>query len=196
MSFDHILINLKRELIRTFAVTDEWFDREHPLRCFKPSSGGWSINEVLEHVMLTNHYLLILIEKGADKALRASSTTSVSGLQLENYSLVNPAMLEIAQPDAFTWERPEHHQPTGQTPMQEVRRTMRDQLEQYLYILDLLPNGEGILHRTTMSVNNLGKLDVYQYLYFLALHAQRHIQQMNKVEQEFNMSPVAPLLSL
>jgi hypothetical protein len=146
--------------------------------------------------MLTNHYLLILIEKGADKALRASSTTSVSGLQLENYSLVNPAMLEIAQPDAFTWERPEHHQPTGQTPMQEVRRTMRDQLEQYLYILDLLPNGEGILHRTTMSVNNLGKLDVYQYLYFLALHAQRHIQQMNKVEQEFNMSPVAPLLSL
>jgi hypothetical protein len=196
MSFDHILINLKRELIRTFAVTDEWFDRAHPLRCFKPSSGGWSINEVLEHVMLTNHYLLILIEKGADKALRASVTTSVSGLQLENYSLVNPAMLEIAQPDAFTWERPEHHQPTGQTPVQEVRRTMRDQLEQYLYILDLLPNGEGILHRTTMSVNNLGKLDVYQYLYFLALHAQRHIQQMNKVEQEFNMSPVAPLLSL
>jgi hypothetical protein len=36
-----------------------------------------------------------------------------------------------------------------------------------------------------MSVNNLGKLDVYQYLYFLSLHAQRHLQQMNKIEEEF-----------
>ena len=70
MTFENIHINLKRELIRTFAVMDEWFDKEHPLRCYKPSSGGWSVNEVLEHVMLTNHFLLILIEKGTVKALQ------------------------------------------------------------------------------------------------------------------------------
>ena len=70
MTFENIHINLKRELIRTFAVVDEWFDKGHPLRCYKPSSGGWSVNEVLEHVMLTSHFLLIIIEKGTVKALQ------------------------------------------------------------------------------------------------------------------------------
>ena len=36
-----------------------------------------------------------------------------------------------------------------------------------------------------MTVNDLGKIDVYQYLYFLAQHAKRHVGQMEKVEAEF-----------
>jgi hypothetical protein len=42
-----------------------------------------------------------------------------------------------------------------------------------------------------MSVNNLGKLDVYQYIYFLSLHAERHLQQLKKIEEEFRASSVA-----
>lgn len=185
MTLEHILINLKRDLIRTFAVMDEWFDKEHTLRSYKPSSGGWSVNEVLEHVMLTNYFLLIIIEKGRVKALRKSETLSKADMVPENYSLSNPALLEIARPSAFEWQRPEHHQPSGQRSLYEIRREIRYQLEQCLITLELLPNGEGVLHQTTMSVNNLGKLDVYQYLYFLSLHAQRHLQQMSKIEEEF-----------
>jgi hypothetical protein len=185
MPLEHILSNLKRELIRTFAVMDEWFDKEHPLRHYKPSSGGWSVNEVLEHVMLTNHYLQIIIEKGTEKALRKRQTISGVDILPENYSLSNPALLEISQPDAFVWQRPEHHQPSGQRSLHEIRREIRNQLDLCLITLELLPNGEGVLHQTAMSVNNLGKLDVYQYLYFLSLHAQRHVQQMKKIEQEY-----------
>jgi hypothetical protein len=184
MPLEEILINLKRELIRTFAVVDEWFDRDHPLPCYKPSNGGWCINEVLEHVMLTNQFLLILIEKGRTKALKKSQSISFADMVPQRYTLSNPALLEIAQPDAFVWQRPEHHQPTGQRHMNEVRREIRNQLDECLVTLELLPNGEGILHQTTMSVNNLGRLDVYQYVYFLSLHAQRHIQQMKKIEKE------------
>lgn len=184
MPLEHILINLNRELIRTFAVMDEWFDKGHPLCCYKPSSGGWSVNEVLEHVMLTNHYLLVLIKKGREKALRKVTTLSSSAIVPENYSLSNPALLEIAQPKAFAWQRPEHHQPTGLRPMHEIRREIRNQLNECLFTLELLPNGEGVLHQTTMSVNNLGKLDVYQYVYFLSLHAQRHLHQMKEIENE------------
>lgn len=36
-----------------------------------------------------------------------------------------------------------------------------------------------------MTVNNLGKIDVYQYIYFLAMHAQRHVEQMEKIETEW-----------
>src|SRR5688572_24867216 len=185
MTFENIHTNLKRELIRTFAVMDEWFDKGHPLRCYKPSSGGWSVNEVLEHVMLTNHFLLILIEKGTVKALQKYDPASNADLVPSNYSLSSPALQEIANPKAFPWQRPEHHQPTGQSSIHEVRREVRNQLDRCLITLDLLPNGEGVLHHTSMSVNGLGKLDVYQYVNFLSLHAQRHLRQMEKVEEEF-----------
>ncbi|MBP7554952.1 MAG: hypothetical protein KA821_01715, partial [Chitinophagaceae bacterium] len=51
--------------------------------------------------------------------------------------------------------------------------------------LHSMPNGEGIVYKTTMTVNNLGKIDVYQYIYFLAQHASRHITQMQKMQNEF-----------
>lgn len=191
MTPEHILINLKRELIRTLAVVDEWFDSDPALLQYRPASGGWTVSEVLEHITLTNHYLLIIIEKGSEKALRRKNELTEPFAIPASYTLSNPDLLAIAQPDAFSWQRPEHHQPTGQKLLCEVRRTLRDQLDQCLVTLELLPHGEGILHHTTMSVNNLGKLDVYQYLYFLALHAQRHIHQLKKIGQEYTAPSVA-----
>jgi hypothetical protein len=47
----------------------------------------------------------------------------------------------------------------------------------------LLSNGEGALYKTTMSVNSLGKIDVYEYIYFLAQHGRRHIGQMEAMEK-------------
>jgi hypothetical protein len=47
-------------------------------------------------------------------------------------------------------------------------------------LLNKIQNGEGVLQTTMMSVNNLGKIDVYSYLYFLAKHAERHVSQMQK----------------
>jgi hypothetical protein len=51
--------------------------------------------------------------------------------------------------------------------------------------LDQLKNGEGVLHKTMMSVNKLGKIDVYHFIYFLVQHAKRHIGQMEKIKGEF-----------
>ena len=185
MLLEQTLKNLKRELIRTFAVVDEWFDREHPLRCHHPFPGAWNINEVLEHIMLTNHYLLIIIDNGRTMALRKSQSGLVTNEFPDNYSLESKAMLQVADPDAFPWQRPNHHQPTGRIGLHEVRREIRNQLNKCLITLDYLPNGEGILHQTTVNVNNLGELDVYQYLYFVTLHAQRHLRQMEKIEASF-----------
>jgi hypothetical protein len=184
MPLYNTLINLRRELIRTFAVVDEWFDKEYSLRSFKPPSGGWSINEVLEHIMLTNHFLFVLIDKGKTKALKKREILAASFVVPEHYSLENRALVEVSDPNLWPWHRPEHHQPLGQRSMFDVRREIRDHLDRCLITLEELPNGEGTLHQTTMSVNNLGKLDVYQYVYFLALHAQRHLRQMERIEVE------------
>ena len=58
-----------------------------------------------------------------------------------------------------------------------------------------MPNGEGVLYQTTMSVNNLGKIDVYEYIYFLARHAQRHLEQMERNERELKGLPTTPRIN-
>jgi hypothetical protein len=39
-----------------------------------------------------------------------------------------------------------------------------------------------------MSVNNLGKIDLYQWLYFLAQHSRWHLQQMAMNERLFSQT--------
>ncbi|MBC7864438.1 MAG: DinB family protein, partial [Bacteroidia bacterium] len=64
MDIKSIIREISESLASTFAEIDIWFSKEEDLRNYKPKSGGWNINEVLEHIALTNHFLLILIEKG------------------------------------------------------------------------------------------------------------------------------------
>ncbi|HEX8658695.1 MAG TPA: hypothetical protein VF690_14210, partial [Hymenobacter sp.] len=59
------------------------------------------------------------------------------------------------------------------------------QLGQCEKILQQLPNGEGVLYRITMSVNDLGKINVYELVYFLAKHAERHLTQIEQVAVEY-----------
>ena len=76
-------------------------------------------------------------------------------------------------------------EPKGEKESAAVRLLMKEQLQECLEYLSLLSGGEGVLYKTTMTVNNLGKIDVYEYLYFLAKHVERHIEQMKKVENEY-----------
>ena len=78
-------------------------------------------------------------------------------------------------------------EPNGEKTLLEVRQQLKEQLQQCLGYLDALKDGEGILYKTKMSVNDLGKIDVYEYIYFLAQHGQRHITEMTKNENEFMM---------
>jgi hypothetical protein len=42
-----------------------------------------------------------------------------------------------------------------------------------------------------MSVNELGKLNVYEYVYFLTQHARRHLTQMQDNHAEWLATPLA-----
>src|SRR4051812_4318200 len=184
MDIKPIIKEISESLKSTFSEIDLWFGREENLRNHKPASGGWNINEVLEHIALTNHFLLILIEKGTKKALQ-----NVNDLDLEkeltSYEFHKDKLTEIGLHKSFNWMRPEHMEPKGEKSLPEVRKQLKEQLNQCLNYLDTMKNGEGALYKTTMSVNALGKIDVYEYIYFLAQHGQRHITQMKKNENEF-----------
>ena len=79
-------------------------------------------------------------------------------------------------------------EPTGVPSPAEVRARLRGQVVECLDLLGQLGQGEGALCRVRMSVNGLGKIDLYQWLYFLAQHARRHLQQMQAVAQEFRQA--------
>ena len=52
---------VRESVIRAFAALDSWFDQPADVRALRPANGGWTIDEVLEHVTLTNHYLLLVM---------------------------------------------------------------------------------------------------------------------------------------
>ena len=162
-----------------------WFDKPLELRAYKPQNGGWSIDEILEHITLTNHFLLIIINKGTDKALRNIHNLSIEN-ELNNYTFHRDRLDEVGLHKSFPWMRPEHMEPTGRASHEELKQLLKEQLATCLNSLHLLRNGEGLLYKTTMSVNNLGKIDVYEYIYFLAQHQKRHLIQMQKNEIAFS----------
>lgn len=172
-------------LLATFEEIDTWFEQPEALRIYKPRHGGWSVNEILEHIGLTSHFLLILIEKGTNKALQNAQRLDLQEA-LQQYSFHRDQLTEVGLYQSFTWIRPEHMEPAGGKTQAEVRSRLKEQVTQCLDCLERLKHGEGVLYKTTMSVNNLGKIDVYEYIYFLAQHGARHIVQMQKVADEFN----------
>ena len=184
MKIQDLISEIKTFLNSTFISIDKWFNKESQLRAYKPMNGGWSINEILEHIGLTNHFLLILIEKGTNKALQNVHKLDLQ-TELKNYQFHREKLNEVGQHNSFTWIRPEHMEPKAKKTQNEIRQQLKDQVAQCINCLDKLKNGEGVLYKTTMTVNSLGKINVYEYIYFLAQHGQRHITQMLKNEMEF-----------
>ncbi|MGI4759437.1 MAG: hypothetical protein ACRYF0_01930 [Janthinobacterium lividum] len=115
---------------------------------------------MLNQTALTNHYLLILIEKGANKALANTQSRDLL-TELTDYRFPQEKLAAIGTLHAFSWTRPEHLElRTHPRSQQAVRQHLHDQLLQLLDCLNRLAQGEGLLYQTTMSVNGLGKLNV------------------------------------
>ena len=155
------------------------FTKKH----YRPADQGWTIAEILEHIALTSHYLLILIDKGADKALRNVQGRVLSD-ELDGFDYQLDRLSAIGRHKSFPWVRPEHMEPKGEKSELDIQAQLISQLQRCLHQLDKLKEGEGLLYETTMTVNELGKLNVYEYIYFLSQHAERHLQQMEENRAE------------
>ena len=180
-----IIERIKDESIRTFDDLFYWFSCDDKLLDHSPANGGWTIRQILEHISLTNHFLLILIRKGTTKSIEIANNTEYSNLLID-YDLDWDKLKLIGEHRSFEWNRPQHMEPTSKIPLIEVKEKLFDQKQELLSLLKQIPNGEGVLYKTMMSVNNLGKIDVYHYLYFLVQHIKRHLIQMTKVKLEFD----------
>ena len=179
-----VIARINDEMIQTFDEVFNWFECNSDLLVYKPNNNGWTVAQILEHITLTNHFLMLLIRKGINKAIEKSQKVDVNEI-IDGYDLNWNALKAIGEHQSFEWNRPAHMEPLGARSMIEVKEMMLQQLGECVALLHLIKNGEGVLHTTTMSVNGLGKIDVYHYLYFLVQHARRHLTQMEKNKSEF-----------
>lgn len=184
MKLEHYIQEIQLHLITTHAKVFKWFDEDARVKDYRPLDQGWTISEILEHIALTSHFLLILIDKGTAKALRNVKQLSLSEVSA-NFDYELGKMNEIGVHKSFDWVRPEHMEPTGEKTEWQIKDEMVTQINRCLKYLEQLKNGEGLLYETTMTVNGLGKINVYEYIYFLSKHAERHIQQMAENKEEF-----------
>ena len=182
MSHEQTTRVVRDTLCSVFGQVDAWFDQPEELRRFKPASGGWSPEQVLEHVTLTNRFLMLTLGKWvgiAEQHARRGDAIPQGESDLER-------LLVIGERASFGWIRPEHMEPTGAPISSEVRANLHRQLGECLIQLERLDGGVGALCRVTMTVNALGKIDLYQWLFFLSQHARRHLQQLAAIEAEFS----------
>jgi hypothetical protein len=180
MPYQTTLYRVRETLHTTFAKIEPYFELPEEQRDFRPEPDEWSINEILEHITLTSHFLLIVIRNSRVKVLRRAATQPILDGESDLDALAN-----IGHPDAFPWIRPEHMEPSRDKLIDAVRHTMLEQKRDCFAILDQIANGEGSLHKVRMSVQNLGKLDMYQWLYFLAQHAQRHSIEIERIRAKW-----------
>ena len=61
---------IKIHLINTHSEILNWFNEDEKLKKYQPNHKGWTINEILEHIALTSHFLLIFVDKGTNKAIK------------------------------------------------------------------------------------------------------------------------------
>jgi hypothetical protein len=167
---------VKDALALTFSDLDAWFERplgELELRPGYP--GAWSCLEHLEHIGLVNHFLLLTIRKGCAKALKRAGHEPAP----EGQSELAP-LFPIADPDAFPWPPPSHMLPAGGREPAQLRALLRSQGSTCLELLAGMPRGEGRLCTVRMSVQGLGRLDMYQWLFFLAQHGRYHLALLGR----------------
>jgi hypothetical protein len=62
----------------------------------------------------------------------------------------------IGEHKSFEWNRPSHMEPTGEISLSEVKVKLDKQLNESMDFLEQLKNGEGVLYKTTMTVDRLG----------------------------------------
>lgn len=184
MNIHNYIQTIQAHLIQTHSKVLDWFKESPELKSYRPEDGGWTISEILEHIALTSHFLLILIDKATGKALRNVKELSLEDL-MSDFEFDLTKIDEIGIHKSFGWVRPEHMEPTGTKSEWEIKNELITQVTRCLNQLDKLRNGEGLLYKTTMTVNDLGKINVYEYIFFLSKHAERHIQQMEENRVEF-----------
>lgn len=179
-NIETILRTIERELIRTYAVLDAWFDEDPGVLQYLPAGGGRCCSQMLEQLLHANGNLLSSIEMACREARKRAAEAAVAHTtDWSRYTLLEAIAHERCMHTlyaAVATETLSHN---------AVRSGMRGQLGICLDHLDTLCHGEGTLYKTTLPIQEPLTLDVYQHLYFLAHFGRSHVAMLEENKAEF-----------
>lgn len=167
---------LRARLADSFAQVSAWLDAPADTWARAPQDGGWSVGEIVEHVEITNGYLMRLCQKLYDTSMRRAERG-------ETWSEAPPRFehLDRVAARSFRWPHPTHMAPTGTPSRDELRVRLDEQARTCDEWLARTADGRGTLHTIRLSLlEEDDRLDLYQYLYFLGLHMRRHLAQIER----------------
>jgi len=135
----------------------------------------WSSAEVAHHVTLTNHYLLILVRKIAERSRARIAGGAVFPAHPPRFGAIEA----IAQHER-RWQHPEHMTPSPEVPLSASIEQLVHDRAACLEVLDEHPAGEATLHTVRFSVLGEARFDAYQFLAVIRWHALRHLAQVRR----------------
>ncbi|MGH1362781.1 MAG: GNAT family N-acetyltransferase [Calditrichia bacterium] len=181
MPYQKTIAHINKQIEKTESALSNWNCEPEELKSYRPQNGGWTINEILEHISLTSFFLLKIIRKHVERAEKRA----VAGQTIQNAESDLQKLKPVGIRGTSSWIRPEHMEPSGSADMNVVYETIREQFAECRSFLERMNNGCGSLATVNMSVGNLGKMDMYQWIYFLTLHAWRHHIQIKEINEEY-----------
>lgn len=153
-----------------------------PLREARPSENAWSVAEILEH--------LSRVEKGIAKlvALKVGEMQMMPEPPREAPEMVplNLAKFEHMLNRDFYIEAPERVLPKGEMSALEAHAALA---ETRGILLDQLHAGDGLAYSSVTHPHPaFGALDLYEWVYFIGGHEQRHTEQVRAIASHFAAS--------
>lgn len=176
------ITKIRIELRQAFQQIQDVFAIREDILFYKPADEGWSINEVLEHVLLANYFLLRIVNKQVAKDMLVAKQTK-SGNTTANYSLNMTKLKAMEVTGSYVWVPKRYTEPAGEVPLLQLRMALHDQMVESLTILNSKQAMEAIA-----ETYEAGKVDALHYLYFMVKHIQRHLEQIRKVQTAFYQS--------
>jgi len=178
MTINYTITTLKRDLIRSFAVLDSWFDKDDDFLDFRPPDGD-SVREVFARALNTGEAVMKIIDAGGHQA-RVMSLDKVENatdyelkLSLEEKNATN--LLATF----FTGDG----QLNSCKSLPEIRSELRDQLDRCLCHLELLRNGEGALFNADFDASD--SIDFYQCVQLLSIALKGYASVLTVAENQF-----------
>lgn len=133
---------------------------------YKASPARWSPAEIVEHLALSEEFLMNLIQ---ERVMKAPTSNEPRDLRA-----TDDKVLGVVADRTFTAKAPEPVQPARK--FDSPQKALEALLERRARTLEFLKNTPDL--RAHVADSPLGKMDAYQWLLFISAHTERHTKQL------------------
>ena len=147
---------------------------------FKPDSGAWSVGEIAEHITLSENLLYSIVEKTLLTPANEEKAQSLEGHEKQLLVTVMDRSSKAQAPEVL---RPSGKFASKQELIDAFKQARRQTIAYVRTSNDSLKS-----HVAQHPV--FGELTAYQWLIFIAGHADRHIDQLEEVKSNVNFPKI------